>query len=358
MTTGSNDSAAGDALAETDAGKRSFQRVRAAMSRHSGAIRLALAAILLAILIQADVIRWEDLAVALSDPLTIGLSVVAVSLSNGMAILRWALLLRTQGIGVTFGQAFCISYVALFLATFLPGAASGDAAKLGYLFRQVASHRMRAAAITIVDRVIGLFVLMLLSCAGLNFIILHYGGDPALVPLAVVVGAVCLGLFFAIAAARPVRWFVGGMPLRIRKSRPFQIFLSILDGVAGHRWQILLQAVFLSALGHAFFAGAVIIVAQSTIPDELSSLQYGVAALIASAANAAPVTPGGIGVGEAAFAQICRAMADPTSVAGFAAAFLAVRIAMFIAALPGLAVFVAYRGQRGAIAVAADTTRR
>ena len=60
-------------------------------------------------------------------------------------------------------------------------------------------------------------------------------------------------------------------------------------------------------------------------------------------ANALPLTPNGIGVGEAAFDQICRWLEPSPSGAAYSSIFFAFRAISMLACLPGFISFAIYR---------------
>jgi glycosyltransferase 2 family protein len=62
-------------------------------------------------------------------------------------------------------------------------------------------------------------------------------------------------------------------------------------------------------------------------------------------ANALPLTPNGIGIGEAAFDQICRWLEPVPSGAAYSSIFFAYRTISMLASLPGLVSFVIYRNK-------------
>jgi uncharacterized membrane protein YbhN (UPF0104 family) len=76
----------------------------------------------------------------------------------------------------------------------------------------------------------------------------------------------------------------------------------------------------------------------------LNISDYVFAASLALVTNALPLTPNGIGIGEAAFDQICRWLEAAPSGAAYSSIFFAYRAVSIVAALPGLVSFAIYRG--------------
>jgi uncharacterized membrane protein YbhN (UPF0104 family) len=59
--------------------------------------------------------------------------------------------------------------------------------------------------------------------------------------------------------------------------------------------------------------------------------------------NALPLTPSGIGVGEAAFDQICRWLEPTPSGAAYSSIFFAFRVVSTLTCIPGLISLAIYR---------------
>jgi uncharacterized membrane protein YbhN (UPF0104 family) len=72
---------------------------------------------------------------------------------------------------------------------------------------------------------------------------------------------------------------------------------------------------------------------------------YAVAGVWAMIANSLPLTPGGLGVGEAVFAQIAAALETVTTGASYANVFLAMRILTALVTVLGLLPYLAQRSE-------------
>jgi hypothetical protein len=124
----------------------------------------------------SDLSRWEQWRVAWSQGPRelwhtlelIPLSAFAVSLLfMGMTILlgmlRWRMVLKVQGIGLSLGRTAEISLVAHFANSFMLGSTGGDLLKAYYAARET-HHKKTEAVITVfVDRLLGLFAMLLFA---------------------------------------------------------------------------------------------------------------------------------------------------------------------------------------------------
>jgi uncharacterized membrane protein YbhN (UPF0104 family) len=77
--------------------------------------------------------------------------------------------------------------------------------------------------------------------------------------------------------------------------------------------------------------------------DALSLPSYFTAGIWAMIANSIPLTPGGLGVGEAAFAQLAHILEPVPSHASYATAFLAMRVLNALIGILGLLPYILHR---------------
>src|SRR5580698_2521045 len=75
---------------------------------------------------------------------------------------RASLLFRSARLSLSLVNSFQLNLVGFLFSTFLPGAAGGDIAKLVYATRENRGRRTEVATVLILDRVVGLFSLVLL----------------------------------------------------------------------------------------------------------------------------------------------------------------------------------------------------
>jgi uncharacterized protein (TIRG00374 family) len=80
------------------------------------------------------------------------------------AALRWWLLMKIQEIYVPFQAAIALTFIGQFFNSFLLGSVGGDIIKAVYLHKYVPNQKTHATLSVIVDRILGLFILV---CASL-----------------------------------------------------------------------------------------------------------------------------------------------------------------------------------------------
>ncbi|MEY2562638.1 MAG: glycosyltransferase 2 family protein [Verrucomicrobiota bacterium] len=81
--------------------------------------------------------------------------------------LRWQIFLRQQGIFLSFGTVFSLTWAGQFFNSILPGSTGGDVVKIYQLCRLAPDRKAAATATVFVDRLTAL--LALLALAGISF---------------------------------------------------------------------------------------------------------------------------------------------------------------------------------------------
>jgi glycosyltransferase 2 family protein len=75
-------------------------------------------------------------------------------------IVRWQILMRVQGMFMSWRRATMLFFVGLFFNLFMPGYTGGDFARLYYLMREFPGKRKEAILTVVMDRLIGVAALM------------------------------------------------------------------------------------------------------------------------------------------------------------------------------------------------------
>jgi glycosyltransferase 2 family protein len=91
------------------------------------------------------------------------LSLLLMGATLVLGIVRWRMVLRVQGLDLSFARATEISLVAHFFNSFLLGSTGGDLMKAYYAARET-HHRKTEAVVTVfVDRLVGLWAMLLFA---------------------------------------------------------------------------------------------------------------------------------------------------------------------------------------------------
>lgn len=304
--------------------------------------RILAGLVLLAALFYFRLIDLDTLREALAHPGALFIATIALMATIPVAGARWHILLRSQGLVLHLRHTMRIVAMGAFFATFLPGSAGGDIVRGVYIYQ--ASHGRRTGALLsiFIDRLVGLAAFVVFGVVATlarpreNYGPLEYG----IFALAVVFLLALVVLFlFGHRIAQLVNRGVAGRSHRLGR---------IIDdaGEALHQyareWRTVLLSLIISLAIVLLIAIGIVIIAEAMQFNGLTPLEYGIAGVYAMIANSLPFTPGGLGIGEGAFASACVALEPSTSNLPYATIFLVFRCVSVISTLPGLVLYLIY----------------
>ena len=299
--------------------------------------RVALGVVLL-YLVARNAGGWKETFRFLAMPILL-LPVVAFSpIGAYVEALRLVPLLRSQGVSIPLGGAFRLVTAAFAFNFVIPGGASGDLSKLVYLRSARGDKSWELAAIVFVDRLVGLSSMLLLTVIlgafGWSFV----RRSPILVTLLAIAIALLasIAVFTCICLARnPAPRALAHRALRFV---PFRRYLSrVADACfafSAHRGA-LAQAFLTSLAGN--IAGALVFTLLGwALFTQLAFPAPALLSMLGMFANTFTLTPGGLGVGEAAF----EGLFGEAGVRGGAALMILWRVGMLPLCILGLVFYL------------------
>jgi len=263
---------------------------------------------------------------------------------------RLGVLFRSQGMEVSFGFGYQLASIGAFFSLCIPGGTGGDVMKLYYLTARNRGKGLEVATVLSIDRIMAMFALLCLVVAlalaegnlmwrqpVIRLLILGAAGLMAAVP--------CVGILIGSSRVRASRWYglaLAKLPMRGPLERIADAAYAFRDHKAA-----LVRAVGLSLAGHVLLA-CMFAVAATVVLPEAPVLVVCMLSLLGMFANALPITPGGLGVGESAF-QGLFALAG---FSGGAPLMLAWRLGMAVQCAIGCALYIRGVGQPRAADIA------
>lgn len=220
--------------------------------------------------------------------------------------MRWFLLVRIQGISISLKKILELTMIGNFFNTFMPGSVGGDIIKGWYVAGHEPQRKTIAVFTVLLDRVIGLAVIIFYSATILLFYTQWLAGSPQLHAVAYSIWtftAVCL--VFAFVFYAPGAWERTGIPKLMEATRGFHRVHRVLEAALlyRHHFTTVFFAVVLSALsvcGIIFFYK----LQGDVVGINLEVARYFFVVPLAMTASAIPILPGGLGVGQVAFVTL------------------------------------------------------
>ena len=250
-------------------------------------------------------------------PLYFAASVLLMGSTLALGVARWKLALQAQGLDLGWSRAVEISLVAHFFNSVLLGSNGGDIMKAWYAARETHHKKTEAVLTVVVDRMIGLWAMLLFACA-MMFLNLNLMLENAWLRL---VAIVILGMMLAGSIVLGTA-FWGGISKRWSGARawlrrlPKGVWLeNTLDSCRqfGRTPYFVLRSLGVSMLLNAACVAQFIVITEGMGLSISPALMF-VAVPIVICISALPVTPNGLGLRENLFVQMLAVIGvDPTS---------------------------------------------
>ena len=247
---------------------------------------------------------------------------------------RLCVLLRPSGLHLSLFASVRLTLIGTFFNNCLPGSGGGDVIRIYYAMEGNRARRTELATIMLLDRAIGMFALVLMPLLAILLFPHLVGSMTILSGLLWATTAVAAGMLVALLvfASRRVRnsqfvsWTLRNLPLGSYVERVFDTLHAYRHNVG-----TLLATLGISFLAHAMTISVMLLLSMATNPSE-TKWEIAIMIPLGLLANALPLTPGGLGIGEAAFDTLFKL----AGVAGGAEVMLGWRLLMLLVGPIGL----------------------
>lgn len=254
---------------------------------------------------------------------------------------RWYRLNLVQGIDLSFFRTLLPTYLGIAFNTVLPGSVGGDFVRLYYVLKKFPQQKSNAVLAILIDRVVGLMGIFVIACLLAPYYLDVFRQNTTLYYLLLVCVSVCVAgaiLFLALALLLSEKIGVVNWLVRKCHSLPWlKPLTALIQAVQIYRNAklVILESMSVSILTQLLLLVVVVMLSNMMGLPKLSLLDYMLALVIGQVANLIPLTPGGVGIGEAAFANIILVL-HPGMTAAYATIFFALRLLSTLAYLPGV----------------------
>jgi uncharacterized protein (TIRG00374 family) len=219
--------------------------------------------------------------------------------------LRWQIFLLIQGIRMPYRETFNLLMIGNFFNAFLPGSSGGDVIRIYYAVKAAPDKKTAAAMSVILDRVLGLVVLLIWLCVSLPWQVKVMSQHPQVMTATMTLMAVLLVLLAG--SFLLVFWPVGWVPAfcreiwsKVPKRDWLELFLQTVRA-HGKRKRLTLLALLVAIAGHWLnFVAVFWIVRAMNLPIEFG--QTVIIMAFVFCAMALPASISGHGIREGALA--------------------------------------------------------
>lgn len=267
-----------------------------------GLLKGLLALVLLFWLYQKGVLDFKILS-KLFNPLLLSAALLNLVVTYYFSSWRWQILLAVQNIRIPRWECYKLNLIGLFFNYVMPGGVGGDVVKAFYIVKDHPHNRMGAGISVLLDRVMGLYAMILLAITSLVF---HYSevmSNPQL--NAILQGLVLLFMVFTLGLllAFSNKFREWGWKKYLENSKIGQKLISAYEAIHSYSQyrKILVQTVVLSLITQIL---VIFLIAwlglQLGFTDTSLGVYFSVVPL-GFMVTAIPISPAGVGVGQMAF---------------------------------------------------------
>lgn len=267
-----------------------------------GLVKAALALGLLVWLYQKGVLDLNILK-RLFTPGLIFVSIGALVLNFYFATWRWQLLLQVQKLTLSRWECFKLNLVGLFFNYVMPGGVGGDVVKAFYIVKDHPSNRMGAGMSVLLDRVMGLYAMLLMAIVSLliNF------KEVSLSPQLLMITKSCIAIFIlftlGLMAAFSKKFRALGWQAWLNNFGLGKKLVAAYEAVYSysHHLGVLGLTVVLSLLAQGMAILLFFWLGQNLGFQEVSMATYFSVVPLGFIVTAVPISPAGVGIGQMAF---------------------------------------------------------
>ena len=286
-------------------------------------IRILISFVLIAIVVRMGLVKVDDVFSSLKNPVIVLSGLICLSLQAVVFALRWRTIVNThlkqsQSHEYKIPTAIKHNLIGQFFNFFIPSGVGGDLVKAYTVSKDESITKHNTFSLVTVDRVLGLFSMILFSTI---FLFIEYlKGLPENLTyfLHISLGLLsiaCLGLITIYNSQNII------LKLKpVANQKIVKAFIHFLEHTQMNMRLCLQNNVFFKIISISFLAQILSIsflyfVAQNQTRQDISLLQFIPLACFAFMSSAVPLTPAGIGVGQAAFYFIFSFINTPIALA-------------------------------------------
>ncbi len=284
-------------------------------------------------------LRWD----------TIGFGLLLIGINLFVCSERWRLLLESQGLTTKKMTAFQYTLVGQFFNFSLPGGVGGDVIKGYYIVQKNPSAKTKAAVTVAMDRLIGLYSMIFMAIVAMLF---HLDSVSSYVQLRFIFWGLS-AIFFCFSAL----WIVllsknlssHSLVLKIISFLPkSDIFSNLYESFSNYATskKVFIQGFFISLGAQMVSIAFIIFVGWSLGFSHVSVRDYFFAVPVGFMVMAIPISPAGVGVGQAAFFYLFELVNSGSGAVG-SLGITAMQILTFLYSLAGAWFYITHKENQG-----------
>jgi uncharacterized protein (TIRG00374 family) len=257
---------------------------------------------------------------------------------------RWYILNKTQNLPLSLSQTVLPTYIGIAFNNLFPGSIGGDFYRGYFVCKKIPDKRSAGLLAILLDRITGLMGIFIAVCVSTALHFNSIKSNAATFYFVVFCIALCSGilLLYFLSSTLPAQLGISKwLDTHHGHRKGIKTIMSLLDAVRVYRNSKLAisKCLFISFMVQIFIALNCYLIAKMMHFPEISFYHYILAIAITQLVNLIPLTPGGFGLGEAAFANVLSFL-NPFTAASYATIFLGYRLLGILLYLPAVVIFI------------------
>jgi len=243
------------------------------------------------------------------------LAVLCIGMVCLLGITRWRLILRVQGLNLTFNRTASIFFVGAFFNAFMLGSTGGDVIKAWYVAHETQHKKAEAVVTVIVDRLIGLIALFIIALIMMTIFHQRVFDDKRLIGFSILTLAVVFGTI-TITIIGFWKGFADKLPRartllqKLPKYETLERMVNSYRTYAAHP-RIVLQTMLQSFGVHICVMLSIVCVAKGLHITAANLTDYFLYLPIINSISAMPVSFSGFGVREGMYIEMFKQVEMP-----------------------------------------------
>lgn len=307
-------------------------------------LKIAFAGVIIGWLIQSGRLDFNGLS-SLAKPLPLLSTTLIMLIALFFNSERWRGILKSQSFFLSPTEAYRLTLIGSFFNFVIPGGVGGDVMKGYYIAKNNPNDRMRAVITIAMDRLLGLFAMTLMALAVMIWDYNTVSGQPKLQAIFVFLALLSLGflVFWSLIFSRRlsslpiIEKLILKLPYHHKILNLYKAFTSY-NNLKSAFFQSLIWS--LLSQGTAIFL--IVYIGHQLGHSEVSIHTYFFVVPIGFMITAIPISPAGVGVGQAAFYFLFNLAHGKETNLG-STAITAYQILGFITGLIGAYFYVTYK---------------
>ena len=309
-------------------------------------IKLLISLFLIWFLVHTTELNFSLLLNLLQHPILFFIAISFILLTTIIGAWRWSLLNRAQMIMLPFKKTLYIAYMSTAFNYLLPGSIGGDLIRFHLLSKDISQKKSHITASILTDRIIGLLgifaLFTLVTCFDIK-VFYHMSTLFYFLIISFLCGIALLIILTILTSKDHIHTLLTKHFSNKKWIHPIITFFDAIH-IYRHQKKVLLQTLLLSMAMQCLIASTCFLLGKMMLFPPISFNHYMIAVAITQIVNLIPIAPGGLGLGEIAFANIIT-MLNPYANLSYATIFIAYRILGIVAYLPGVFVIFDFQSR-------------